>query len=124
MTDAPGEVGPKNPVGAVTAGPGVVGWAPGVGLGDGADVGAGAGVGVGVGAGEGVGVGSGEGVGSGVGEGVGDGVGGFFIPERVRSVAEISASTVPSGDDTGSANVGDAKDPSVSTATTDANLSG
>ena len=78
------------------------------------------------GRGEGVGVGSGEGVGSGVGEGVGDGVGvGFFIPERACSVAETTASTVPSGDDTiGTADVGDAKDPSVSTATTDANLSG
>ena len=75
VTDAPGEVGPKTPAGAVTPGSGVVGWAPGVGLGDGAGVGAGGGVGVGVGAGEGVGVGSGEGVGSGVGEGVGDGVG-------------------------------------------------
>jgi hypothetical protein len=88
VADAPGEVGPKSPVDAVTAGSGVVAGAPGVGLGDGA--GAGAGVGVGVGAGEGVGVGVGSGVGvgvgvgSGVGEGVGDGFGGFsIIPELV-----------------------------------------
>jgi hypothetical protein len=80
--DSPGDAGPKNPVGAVTAGSGLVAGAPGVGWGDGAGVGLGDGAGVGVGAGEGVGVGVGSGVGVGVGSGVGEGVGdgdGFFL---------------------------------------------
>jgi hypothetical protein len=83
--DSPGDAVPKSPVGAATAGSGLVVGAPGVGLGDGAGVGLGDGDGAGVGVGEGVGVGSGVGVGvgSGVGEGVGDGGGFFLIAELV-----------------------------------------